>query len=336
MKVLKIILLILVVVIGGALIWLSTLNGTYDVNRSVTIHASANDAYAAVSDLATWPKWGVWFEKDSTMVTRYNEQTQGLGAWYTWTGSDGKGRLEIIEVDPGASMKTQIDFEGMGSSYGYWTFEPTEGGTKVTWGMTGEMPFLARYMASKMDQFVGADFEAGLENLKDFVENKTLKKATAGYEFTEMQLNPMDIYYVHHEVSWDEISSALYASSYGAIGNYLAEDAANMTGMPMVIYQEWEKENKTTAMDIAMPCASDKPGNDEVLKGKSYEGTVLKTTYYGAYDAMEPVYNAADAFMMTNGYAQNGPVTEVYITDPGSQPDTTHWATEIYWAVEKK
>ena len=101
MKVLKIILLILVVVIGGALIWLATLDGKYDVKRSVTINASADDAYAVVSDLATWPKWGVWFEKDSTMVTSYNEQTQGLGAWYTWTGNDGKGRLEIVEAEPG-------------------------------------------------------------------------------------------------------------------------------------------------------------------------------------------------------------------------------------------
>ena len=216
MKVLKIILLILVVVIGGALIWLSTLDGKFNVERSATIDASPDEVYAAVSDLATWPAWGVWFEREPGMVTDYNEQTAGLGAWYTWTGKDGTGRLEIVEVDPGKMMRTQIDFEGMGSSAGNWKFEPDGNGTKVTWGMSGEMPYTMRWMASSMEKYVGPDFDKGLANLSAYMAKVKEKNATAGYEFTEMNMKGTNIYYQRHEMAIEDVVSEVYATSYGA------------------------------------------------------------------------------------------------------------------------
>jgi hypothetical protein len=47
------------------------------------------------------------------------------------------------------------------------TFTPSDGGTRVTWRMTGENKGLAKVFAlfMNMDKMVGADFERGLASL---------------------------------------------------------------------------------------------------------------------------------------------------------------------------
>jgi uncharacterized protein YndB with AHSA1/START domain len=125
MKVLKVILIILIVIFGGFAIWMATLDGKYDVQRSVYIDATPELVYAEVSDFKTWPEWGPWFAKDSTMQAQFGDQTQGEGATYSWTSENqGSGDMKIVAAEPGNSMETKINFGGMGSSNGYWTFTP--------------------------------------------------------------------------------------------------------------------------------------------------------------------------------------------------------------------
>jgi effector-binding domain-containing protein/uncharacterized protein YndB with AHSA1/START domain len=332
MKILKVILIILVVVIGGFVIWMALTDGKFDVKRNVMIDATPELVYAEVSDLSTWPEWGVWFEKDSTMTSKFYEQTQGQGAYYTWEGKDGKGRLEIVEADPGKSMKTKIDFEGMGSSNGYWTFEPMEGGTMLTWGMSGEMPFFFRFMAAGMDKYVGPDFETGLNNLKELLESRK-----PAYEFEETTLSSATIYYMHFENEpMATMSSDWYSKNWAMLSSYLGEDMQNMTGAPMTVYWDWNEEAETFSADLAMPCASEKPGNDMVMKGESYGGKAMKTTYMGPYSGTGEAHMALEEYMKANNIPFGGPAMEVYVTNPQQEPDTTKWITEIYYGIAEE
>lgn len=53
-----------------------------------------------------------------------------------------------------------------------YTLERRGGLTDVTWGMTGQSPYLAKVICifMNMDRMVGKDLEAGLANLKTVVE----------------------------------------------------------------------------------------------------------------------------------------------------------------------
>ncbi len=170
MKVLKIILLILVVIVGGLAIWMATLPGKYDVKRTLFIEATPELVFAEVSDFKTWPNWGPWFAKDSTMTVEFGEISQGLGATYSWTSEEqGNGSMEIIEAVSGKSLNMQLNFDGMGSTTSYWKFEEKDGGTEVTWGFIGEMPFFMRWASLGMEKAIGPDFETGLNSLKEIV-----------------------------------------------------------------------------------------------------------------------------------------------------------------------
>lgn len=344
MKLLKSIMILLLIIIAGVIGFSLTIDGTFDSSATLDMNVAPKTVQTYVSNLTTWDKWGVWVQSDPSTKLDFSDPADGEGSWYTWDGdSIGKGKLTVLELTKN-SMGTQLEFDGMDGGNGYWSFTESSEGTEVTWGVKGEMGMMGKlYMLfsqgstdidGSMDRMAGKDFVQGLDNLKVILEEAEAAKAPS-FVFEEMTMGAMDIYYVHHELPMSSINSELYDSSYDAIGAYLAEDTANMNGMPMAIYANWNEEDSSSVMDIAMPFASNKAGNDQVLKGSSYAGLVIKATHYGPYEEMMPIYRAAEAYMTANGLVQNGPVTEIYVTDPGSEPDSTKWATDVYWAVAK-
>ena len=53
------------------------------------------------------------------------------------------------------------------------TFSPQDGGTLVTWSMSGRKNFLSKamFMCMSMDKMLGPDFERGLAQLKSTAES---------------------------------------------------------------------------------------------------------------------------------------------------------------------
>ena len=330
MKILKIILIILVVIFGGFAIWMATLDGKYEVSRSIYIDASPEIVYAEVSDFKTWPTWSAWFEKDSTMKAEFGDPSQGVGATYSWTSKDqGSGDMIILEAVPNQTMKTQINFGGMGSSNGFWTFTPKDGGTEVTWGFSGEMPFFFRFAAMGMDASVGPDFETGLSNLKTIIEGRKPQ-----YTFTRVDLKPTDLYYTHHEMSISaSMSDEFYGNTFSAIAEYLAEDMANVTGAPQNIYHYWNEEEDSTVFDIGIPCASNKPGNGTVMKGSTYAGPGIKLVSYGSYNGLKEAHEAMYEYFVANNLKMGDVVFEVYVVGPNQTEDESQWETEVYYSL---
>jgi hypothetical protein len=59
----------------------------------------------------------------------------------------------------------------MGRPEAYWTFEPQDDGTQVTWGLEGTATGpIGGYFAIMIDDWVGSDYEDGLRRLKHVVE----------------------------------------------------------------------------------------------------------------------------------------------------------------------
>ncbi len=331
MKALKIILVILVVIVGGYSAWMATLDSEYAVERTEIINASPEEVYAVVSNFATWKKWSKWHKMDPDMEVTYNGDSIGEGASYSWKGEKaGAGTQTITAAVPNESMETHIAFEGMGESDGYWKFEPTEDGqTKVTWGFTGEFPFFFRIFGQGMDESVGGDFEEGLANLKTLVE--AMPKKAPAVDITMVKVEPMNYYSIAGDVQWKDISEFL-GNSYGQIMAYLGEDAKNMTMQPFAIYHEWNEEAMMAKMEAAIAATSEKPGTEKIKRGTTHGGSALKAIHIGGYDT-EAEHNAMYKYTQDNGIEMVGSPWEVYVTDPGEEPDTAKWVTEIYYPV---
>lgn len=143
---------------------------TFVVQRSAEIAAPAGVLHGLVDDFRQWTRWSPWEGLDENLRREYSGPDHGVGAGYSWQGNRkaGAGRMEIV-----ASTPEQIDlhleftrpFKAVNPTS--FRFEPIEGGTRVTWTMTGTQHLMMRLFSvvMPMDKMVGGDFERGLAGL---------------------------------------------------------------------------------------------------------------------------------------------------------------------------
>jgi len=80
--------------------------------------------------------------------------------------------MEIITSLPDEGLEVALDFGELGTADAYRTLSPDGVGTRVVWGFTTDMGAgpVGRWMGLLMDNWVGGDYQRGLENLKAVVE----------------------------------------------------------------------------------------------------------------------------------------------------------------------
>lgn len=161
--------LVLLAVAGGY-----ALSPEFKAVRSVSIGAPAEKVYPMVADPREWKRWSVWNRRDPAMAITYSGPPSGPGAAWEWKSqSEGDGKMTFTAAEPNRRLAYDLYFPDFGTtSSGDLLLAPEGGGTRVTWTMNGSMGNnpLFRWFALFADKMVGADFEAGLANLKALAE----------------------------------------------------------------------------------------------------------------------------------------------------------------------
>ena len=174
-RLLKTLIVILVIVLVAFVVIGLMLPTDYLVSRSIVIDAPPRKIHANIDDLEKWPSWSPWIENDPTLKVTVGDKSSGVGATQTWVGKDGDGSLLVTSSDPNKGVNYDLEFnQGQYKCKANFIYVPNNEGTEVIWEMSGNMdaPVVGGYFAAKMDSWVGKEFEKGLQNLKDVVENK--------------------------------------------------------------------------------------------------------------------------------------------------------------------
>ena len=144
------------------------------VTRSQKIPAPESVVFPYLNDLHEFSEWSPWQLRDPQLKVTYGGPQQGKGAQVTWTSekpSVGTGSMEIVESDPNRNIDLAVNFNGLEGT-GSYKIVPDGSGSKVTWNFiyeSGSSP-LKRWKALMLDGFVGAEYSAGLDRLKQKVE----------------------------------------------------------------------------------------------------------------------------------------------------------------------
>ncbi len=152
------------------------MSDTYGIERSASIDASPAEIYSHIIDLHEMEKWSPWDRLDPGMSRTYSGPDSGVGSRYTWSGNRkvGEGSMEITDAQENARVDMDLMFlRPFRAENKVWmTLEPADGGTRVTWSMSGKKTLMTRIMGifKSMDAMVGPDFESGLANLKEIAE----------------------------------------------------------------------------------------------------------------------------------------------------------------------
>lgn len=149
---------------------------TYVVERSLKIDASPQEIFDKTSNFRNWEEWSPWEDLDPNMKKRYHGEDGAVGSGYSWKGNRkaGQGRMTISDLEAPNRVAIDLRFEKPFKSQNVNTFEltPEDGGTKVTWRMTGSHNWMSKIMGifMPMEKMIGRDFEKGLANLKSAAE----------------------------------------------------------------------------------------------------------------------------------------------------------------------
>ena len=112
--------------------------------------------------------------RDPQLAVSYSGPEKGKGAQIQWTSkvqSVGTGSMEITESEPNRHIDLAVNFNGLDGTSSY-DVSPSGSGSKVTWAFgydSGSSP-LKRWKALMLDGFVGAEYRAGLDRLKEKIE----------------------------------------------------------------------------------------------------------------------------------------------------------------------
>ena len=170
-KLLGLLVVIIAVFLGAGML----LPREVTVERSIEIDAPPSDIYPLVANLNANQAWSHWADLDPNATYNYNDVESGVGAQMKWASESrdvGSGQKEITEASENGALTVALDFGDMGSGTAYWEFDGADAATTATWRLVADMGAgpIGRWLGLKMDDWVGADYERGLANLKAVAE----------------------------------------------------------------------------------------------------------------------------------------------------------------------
>jgi effector-binding domain-containing protein len=314
------------------------LPGKVEISDSTTINAPAEYVFDEINDLEKNPKWSYWNSIFPDMKVTYGDIKSGVGASSAWEGEDsGKGTMTITESIPNSSIKMDLDFMEQGTAKAWYLFEPEGEATKVTTGFVTDfgMNPIGRWMgAVMMKGEMEKAFKYNLSKLKEIAEAKP--KFTI--QITEESTQPISYIGISTTMSYENMQavSTQMGKSFGELMSALQKAKVEMSGYPFCLYPRWDETKKDMDMICALPVPAGAKLAAKYPVKQTQGGLALKATHMGDYHKLKDTHNQINQYIEFKNLEIAGAPWEVYVTDPGSEPDTSKWVTEVYYPIVKK
>lgn len=151
---------------------------------------------------------------------------------------------------------------------------------------------------------------------------------TPSFETKEVGAQP--IMAIRATSTMDKLSE-LMGSLFGEVYAYIKQSGQHPAGMPFSRYHSMD--GSTVDLECGMPVPSPMEGKGRVEAGELPAGTVATVTHTGPYDELPQTWSALTTWMESQGLEPAGAPWEVYVTDPGAEPDQSKWRTDIFFPV---
>lgn len=124
---------------------------------------------------------------------------------------------------------------------------------------------------------------------------------------------------------------AIMGPLFGEVYGHIQASGQRPSGMPFSIYHSMD--GKTVELECCLPIASPLPGTDRINSGELPTGTMATVTHFGPYEDLGKTWSALMDWMKSERLEGAGAPWEVYVTDPGAEPDQSKWRTDIFFPV---
>lgn len=335
---LKKILIALVGTIVALIIVGFMLPGKMELTRYVLINAGAESVFNEINNLKKNPEWSYW---DSLyrgkMTVTYGEISAGVGATSSWDGPEsGKGSMTITESIPNKSIKMDLNFMEDGTANSWYTLEQDGDQTKLSTGFVADMginPF-ARWIGMLM---IKPEMEKALDHNLSHLKKIGESKPRFTVIITEVELSPSSYIGISSTINIDDMEamSTQMGKSFGELYGVLQKEKVEMAGAPFCLYPRWDEETRIGEMVCALPVPANTklPTKYSIVQAEG--GKAVKAIHMGDYHKLSETHDQLDKYIAFKKLEVNGAPWEIYVTDPGAEPDTAKWVTEVYYPINK-
>lgn len=184
MKALLFVLVSLLVAAAAVYLGSFLLPASFEVSRSITVDAKAEQVFPYINNPTEWEKWNAWNKAyDPSMIRLYGGPMSGQGASQEWNGDKvGMVRMQFTESTPPSQLYYKQQTKGeLHETIGIFSLEPAGEGTRVVWLQKSNLDnsTLGKYKGLFKKLKVEQEAEQGLMALKAlFVKQKATAKAS--------------------------------------------------------------------------------------------------------------------------------------------------------------
>lgn len=341
MRIVKYIFLLIVLGAIALAVYIATQSSKFDIQRSKVINVSQSALYSYINDYKNWEDWGPWKEDDPNIKYSYPEITEGTGASFSWTGKEGNGKMETIKTVDNDSITQKIYFnDSTVPSDVYWTFTPVKNGTKVTWGMKGEMNFIMKafsILSGGAENMLAPMFDKGLTN----IDNVLVKELKSYNIKINGLVKKAGTYYIKQTVSCKipELPKLMSAMLIN-LNKFTKDNNIAVNGSSFAIYNKYDTANNSVEFSTCIPVKDEiftAQGSD-ITGGKLEPYLALKTTLTGDYSHSKEAWDKAYAEITKNKWMEDttGKYIEVYKVSAHQHRKPSEWVTEIFIPITAK
>lgn len=286
------------------------------VLKSIDINAPKSKVKNIVGNLNNWQAWSPWLICEPEAKVNVADD----GKFYTWEGSRvGAGEMQItnesdhtIQYDltflkPWKS-KAKVEFK----------FDETGDTTKTEWTMASTLPFFMFWMKTKMEAWIGMDYDRGLKMLKSYTENGHIDSKMEFINFKSF--SGCDFIGVKTNTTIDKIDEAM-KRDFEALTTYINTNDLEVNGHSFSQYHKFDFVSKKVFYTAGFPMKELPTKIDnKFIKGHLPAANFNTIRHHGSYDYLGNAWST-NMMMLRNkefkAVKKYHPL-EFYLNDPST------------------
>ena len=150
-------------------------------------------------------------------------------------------------------------------------------------------------------------------------------------EISTIQIEAQAILGIRSSAKMQDLPDILGAH-FGEIFGYVIQNGQQPAGMPLSRYHSMDGES--VDLECGIPINAPLDGTDRIKPGSLPGGRVATVTHVGPYEGLPQTWSALFEWIGAEGLKPADAPWEVYLTDPGAEPDSSKWRTQIFFPVE--
>jgi len=292
------------------------------VERNVELANPVSQVYDVLNGFRRYNTWQPWARIDPNAKYTTEGPDFGVGSkinWTSWEKQIGTGSLEIVESQPGDTIKQTLTNSWYGTNKTYtFKLEPNQQtrATNLVWTLDVDYGWnlFGRYAGMYLNGSVGELMSSGLSQLANVMATMPV----VDYSQIEIQLvdvESVDLVAVGAGVpaaprKWDE-AETLMSKAWMDAEAFVKKNKLTPTGPGRRITNVLGEDNNDYDMAMPVQPAELQPAGNVQIK-KSYGGKALVTEFHGHRVAMGKPRDMLKAYAMTHGYRFPGDMTGLW------------------------